>query len=499
MDIRAGVRFAFLVGAVAACSGTANTTANTSDDGSTGGEPDGGLHHEAGQTGQDGSHSAFDGGDGDDGGATDGGLLDGASHDAMGAHDGGMVHDGDLKDGPSPDVSTNDAVANDATADVGVSDAHAHDAGTDSGWVTAVPSGMPQVTNYGGPVLAAPILQSISFSGYDQVTQIDDFVAKIGSTAFWHAALSEYGVGAPTVQSPVHLTATAPTNIDDSAIQTWLAQEITSGKGLMAPSNNALYVISYPATTTVTLMGAVSCMQFGGYHNSVTVSGIEVAYAVLPECSYLGTALQTTTAAASHELAEAATDPHPLSFLPTYGSVDQDHLYMAALLGGGEIGDLCAQWQSSFYMPSGFAYEVQRPWSNAAAVAGHDPCQPELPGEVFFNAVPLLTDTVNINYQQQPFTTLGAQIALGGSKTIPVQLYSDGPIGPWSVSAVGYSSQGPSSDLSFSWDKTTGQNGDTLHLTITVSNIDPNDGGDFFLVQSTLGTTMNSWVGYVSN
>jgi hypothetical protein len=367
--------------------------------------------------------------------------------------------------------------------------------------VAHVPSGMPQVVSYGGPVIQAPVLQSITFPGYDLVSQIDDFVATVGSTTYWGSAVGEYGVGTPTVQPPVHLTTDAPVSIDDTSLQAWLAEQITGGTpGLMAPSANALYVISFPASTTITLLGATSCTTFLGYHSSTMVGGTEVAYAVLPECtSSKMSTLDTVTSAASHELVEASTDPHPLTTTPTYKTIDQDHLYIQALLGGGEIGDLCAPWSSSIYTPGGFAYRVQRPWSNVAVREGRDPCQPELPGEVFFNSVPLLTDTVSVLYGGQTFSTLGAKIAAGASKTIPVQLYSEGPVGPWTVSAVAIDSMGISTDLTFGWDHASGQNGDTLYLTITAGTIDPMFGGDFFIIESTIGSTTNYWVGYVSN
>jgi hypothetical protein len=354
---------------------------------------------------------------------------------------------------------------------------------------------MPQVVDYGGPVLTAPVFQSISFTGYDQVTQMDDFVATIGAQPFWSAAVGEYGVGTPTVQPPVHLTTAAPTTIDDTAVQTWLQTSVAAGGGFMIPTANSLYVISYPSTTTVTLDGLTSCQEFGGYHNSTTINGVNVAYAVVPECDFEGSTLQTTTASASHELVEASTDPYPLSDTPAYADPDDAHIFMAIVLGGGEIGDLCAQWPSSFYTPPGFAYEVQRPWSNVAAAAGRDPCQPELPGEVYFGATPVMSDTVNILYQGQTYPTGGISIAQGASKTVPVQLYGEPGAGSWTVAAANWPNT--AANLSFAWDTTTGQAGDTLNLTITVAAVDPTYGGESFVIESGNGTTTTYTLAYV--
>jgi hypothetical protein len=189
------------------------------------------------------------------------------------------------------------------------------------------------------------------------------------------------------------------------------------------------------------------------------------------------------------------TDPLPLGATPTYASVDPGHLYYPLVLGGGEVADLCAQWPSSFFVPDDLPYMVQRTWSNAAALAGRDPCQPELDGETFFNAVPTLTDTVHVGDSTQNLTTLGAAIAPGASKVVDVILYSEADVGPWTVSALSVPVGG--SNLLFAWDKTTGNNGDTLHLTITVNYLGSSYGGEPFIIESTLGAETNYWLGYV--
>jgi hypothetical protein len=138
---------------------------------------------------------------------------------------------------------------------------------------------------------------------------------------------------------------------------------------------------------------------------------------------------------------------------------------------------------------------VQRTWSNAAVVAGRDPCQPELDGETFFNAVPTMTDTVHVGTSTPAETTLGIAIAPGESKVVEVLLYSEADVGPWNVSATSIPIGG--TNLAFAWDKTTGNNGDVLHLTITAKLVEPTYGGEPFLIESTLGGETNYWVGYV--
>jgi hypothetical protein len=200
-------------------------------------------------------------------------------------------------------------------------------------------------------------------------------------------------------------------------------------------------------------------------------------------------------------MAEAATDPLPMSSQPSYAQVDDAHIYWMRLLGGGEVGDMCAQFPSAFTTFSELPYTVQRIWSNAAAKAGHDPCQPALPGEVYFNAAPVLSDTISTTYFGQPVTVKGVHIPVGQSKTIPLELYSDAPTsGPWKVSVADAASAfgGATALLSLSLDKNTGVNGEKLNLTIKVMAAGKH-GTETFIVQSSLGGQQNLWFGLVGS
>ncbi|HEY3819286.1 MAG TPA: hypothetical protein VGL81_19085 [Polyangiaceae bacterium] len=367
--------------------------------------------------------------------------------------------------------------------------------GGDASWTNAVPSGMPLVVNSGGPTVTSPVFQSVTFANYDLTPSVDDFVSRVGLTSYWLSAVGEYGIGLARAATPVHIAEGGPKNIDDADIQVWLANELAANPALEPPSSGTVYVLFYPSATSVTFAGEEGCFTIGGYHNSIVVDGVNVSYAVIPECvTETATELQTTTSAASHEMIEAVTDPLPLTSTPAYLEVDAAHHFYSVVLGGGEVGDLCAQWPASFFVPDDLAYTVQRTWSNAAVAAGRDPCQPELDGETFFNAVATLTDTVHVGNGALVATTLGVAIAPGTSRTVDVTLYSEGDVGPWTVSAESIPVGG--SSLTFAWDKTTGNNGDTLHLTITANYGDSSYGGEPFLIVSTLGAETNYWLGY---
>jgi hypothetical protein len=367
----------------------------------------------------------------------------------------------------------------------------------DGPWTDAVPGGMPQVLDQGGPVVAAPVFQSITFANYDLTAYVDEFVAKIGSSSYWRQVVTQYGVGPAGSAPPVHIATGAPANIDDVQIETWLAAQITAGAPFASPGAGTVYVVFYPSTSSVTFQGDESCFTMGAYHNNMVVGGVNVPYAVVPECSWATrTALQATTGAASHEMIESVTDPLPVSATPAYLGVDPQHQVFQVVLGGGEVADMCAQWPSSFFVPAGFPYMVQRAWSNSAVVAGLDPCQPELAGETFFNAVPVLGDTVSISDGTNTYSTLGARIAVGASRVLDVNLYSEADVGPWTVQALNVPLGG--SNLDFAWDRATGNNGDTLHLTVTVNSVGDTYGGQAFLLESTLDSETNYWLGYVA-
>lgn len=373
----------------------------------------------------------------------------------------------------------------------------------------------PQVIWGGGPVLTAPKLVPVFFANDDMntVAALTDFDNKIGATNYFMATTSEYGASAAVTLPAVMLTEDAPSQIDDSAIQTWLAGKLDANDPAWpAPDANTLYLIHYPSTTGITqsTQGQVeiSCQEFGGYHNSTQLDaphgGIDVPYAVLPRCPmfYPATAAGTpqteftginaATGPESHEIIEATTDPFPLSGSPAYVQPDENHLYWYVALGGGEVGDMCQAFPHAFNkfldLPS---YLVQRGWSNQAAKAGQDPCVPAIPGEVYFNSATVLNDALKV---PELGTIKGVKIPVGSTGTVEIDLFSAADTGgPWDVSVVDLSNP-PTMDLSL--DRSSGQNGEKIYLTITVNAKDP-QGFAIFQLISSLGQTETLWFGAV--
>ncbi|MGH7284745.1 MAG: hypothetical protein ACRELY_24735, partial [Polyangiaceae bacterium] len=121
--------------------------------------------------------------------------------------------------------------------------------------------------------------------------------------------------------------------------------------------------------------------------------------------------------------------------------------------------------------------------------AGHNPCQPF--STTYFMAAPKMPDTGSIDFGQGfTETSPGVKIALGKSKTIELDLFSDADTGgAWTVSAIDFGSalmSGPA-ELGFAFDQTTGQNGDKINMTITSLKKDPMGFAAFF-IENQLGS-----------
>jgi len=307
-------------------------------------------------------------------------------------------------------------------------------------------------------------------------------------------------VGPLSVGSSIVVTDTPPTTMTVAQVESWLANYLDgTHPEFPAIETNNIYTIFYPESTTISDQSfGTSCVQFGGYHYEAKgAGGKSIVYAVMPRCQSLGgiQGIDALTGGLAHELIEASTDP--LMSNPGFAYVDQDH-FVWNVMPLGEVGDMCAFEPQSYQRLVG-AYMVQRVWSNKAAKAGHDPCVPPM-SDPYFNAAPILTDNVTMDFYGQKITTKGVKVPLHQSKTIAVQLFADGPTSDWTVQAVDstYGTSAPK-ELDFSWDKQSGNNGDTLQVTIT-RTANGQYGGSEFIVYAQKGTTTaNLWFGFVAN
>ena len=337
----------------------------------------------------------------------------------------------------------------------------------------------PSVIYGGAELLLAPKVITVTFPGDTLASELDQFGASLTSSAYWKAVSTGYCESASTcigdgpTGTSVALTTAAGASYTDSSqggastLQTYLQGLISSNK-VPAPDANTIYALYFPASTTITLDGATSCQVFGGYHNSTTVNGQTVVYAVIPECAPQGgglSLLQETTISGSHEVVEGSTDPvNGQTTAGFYLDFSQQSSVGWNNMGGGEIGDLCVDFLGlgqDETTENGFT--VQRIWSVDNAAAGKNPCVPIPAGEVYFNAFPTVSAVV---------------VDVGKSKTIEVDALADGAMSAWSVTPVDMTDQsGQTTYLSFTMPGSTStmygpevqiSSGGKIELTVTM-------------------------------
>jgi hypothetical protein len=380
-----------------------------------------------------------------------------------------------------------------------------HDAAPDGGpFKEAAHDTPPQVVPLNGPVLTAPKVQPVFFTGDDTVqAQAEMFFSQLTGSTYWTTITNEYGVGNITFLPTIVSTATPPTT--DDALQAFIAAN-AGGSGTVsdagsatawpAPDGNTIYAVFLPAGVTLSSGGAVSCQDFGGYHSEGKLSdGVtKFVYALLPRCGTGSTLIDDLTAATSHEFLEASTDPYFYTD-PQYQLTDANHLIWS-YTPGGELGDMCEYVDAAFQRLVG-SFLVQRTWSNMSAAAGHDPCVPVMSGP-YVSASPVLTGMPTLGNT----ITQGITVAMGEQATVEVDLFSDAPSSvDWDLKATDVGSlTGQPTSLSFSWDSTTGNNGDKLHLTITRTAASTSQNPSEFVIGSHInGISVSLWWGYVSD
>jgi hypothetical protein len=367
----------------------------------------------------------------------------------------------------------------------------------------SVPQG---VSGFRPTTLSAPRIVLVSFPGDARADTLEPFVAALGASSYWQSATSEYGVGALEVLPPIRLKQKPPADVKDADIHAWLDDKLANDARFPSNDGSTVYALLYPRNVRVSYPISEtedmhSCVDFGGYHSSFSgADGTVTPYAVIPDCYYAN-----VTTAVAHELVEAATDPYvgqgTLGSIGYY-TVDASHYGWAVVAGGGELADLC-DWQplSSYRDPELMA-TVERSWSNAAMAGFHQPCVPARSTAAYFNSVPRLDNPVVLHDPTGSRRPRGVSIAVGDSRTIPVDLLSDAPTeGPWRVSAYDldqWHSRGHTDPmLRFAFDKQSGVNGDVLQMTITVLKQDPTYLAEPFVIVSRRGHEVNTWVGVV--
>lgn len=349
------------------------------------------------------------------------------------------------------------------------------DHGAPSGTYPAFTPMMGQLRNNGGSILKSPTIITVTWTADDKVAELETVGDTIGTGQYWKDVTSEYGVG-PAVSGEanhVHISNPPPASMSDTELATFVNTNIAKAEGAWPAGTDPVYIVYLPKATSLMLQGKSACSQgIGGYHDSTKVNGVSTAYAIVPRCGQF----DHVTLAASHELAEAVTDPYPRSRPAWSGFRDEDLAWEFFQQFQSENGDACEFYRDSDLAPgdSNLTFTAQRQWSNKSAKAGHDPCVPVFKGEKYFNVTPLALDDIDVNLSSlggDVVTTKGIKVKLGEPRQIPLGFYSDGPLGPWTIKAItgGIAGGRSSGGVDLELDVTEGENGQKAYLTITVN------------------------------
>jgi hypothetical protein len=351
------------------------------------------------------------------------------------------------------------------------------DHGAPSTTYPAFAPAMGQLRNHGGGVLKNPVIVTVTWDSDDKASELETLGDTIGAGQYWHEVASEYGSG-PAVSGDanhVRITDAPPATITDTQLSALVAASLTKDEAPWpVPAGDAVYILYLPSTTQLMLQGKSACAQgVGGYHDSTSVNGKPTAFAIVPRC---GSSFDHVTVAASHELAEAATDPYPRTRPAWSGFRDDDLAWEFFQQFQSENGDACEFYRDSDLAPgeSDVAFTVQRQWSNASARAGHDPCVPAFANTKYFNVTPLGLEDIDVDLSSLgggEGTTKGFKVKVGETRQLPLGFYSDGPLGDWTIKAIngGIAGGRSSGGVDLTLDVTSGQNGHKAYLTVTVN------------------------------
>ena len=349
-------------------------------------------------------------------------------------------------------------------------------------------------------MIATPNIVPIFFGADPDRAAIESFLRALPSSTYWKTVTALYGVGETKVAPSVVVSESLPATLSDGNARAWLETHLDGPSApLGAPDPSAIYVLFVPRTTTFGFGSSVSCKDLGGYHSFTRVGATGIAYALVGRCAHLGglSGLDVVTVGASHELIEAATNPS-IDESPAFGTVDDDHVAWA-MEPGAEVADMCDRFSDAYIKPDDLGFMVERVWSNASAAAGHHPCVPVVPGEVYFNVIPSFDEPVSVKVGNASSPGRGVRVPVGSERTVDVTFVSDGPSDAWEVRAESALERTPTLELSFPDGATArGRNGDVVPLRIR-ARARGTFGGSVIRLTSTLGDRRTIWMGFVAN
>lgn len=318
--------------------------------------------------------------------------------------------------------------------------------------MTAPHRAFPLFTNLGGKTLTHPRVVSVTYASHPLAKTIDAFNDWMVASSWLVDVAKDWGFVDAQHTGHVVLQEQSPAFLEQQDFEASIAQKIDAG-ALPAPAPDTVYAYYLPAGSIITEYQGpkknVGCTDFLGWHElgKATVNGkaYEFQYTLMLTCPALTPKLTDEEAlewGGSHELVESIANADPFG-APAWNMPTNDVASLPwAFLG--EVGDQCEF--SPLYRQGSFV--ATRSWSNTAAKAGDDPCQPTAQGEVYFNVSPDVP---------------AGPIAAGQSIDVMLTGWSSAPAPAWSLQAASKGDLQASVSLSAS----TLQNGE--HATLHVS------------------------------
>ena len=226
------------------------------------------------------------------------------------------------------------------------------------------------VTYHGGPLLqrvrVATLFWGPSWKTSRLPAYFNNFFRALFADGRFMANLAQYSAGGYQIgNGGFAATATdektPPARVTDAQIQVEIEARVAAG-ALPRPEADTLYfVFTPPRVVVVDRNGADSEHDFSGYHDYATVDEV-FAYAVIPYDEQLADG-RLMSLPASHELAEAVTDPQPAP--STLGWYDDQNGEIGdipvSLFAAGQIGQ--EEFVDVLEGSDGSRYAVQKEWS----------------------------------------------------------------------------------------------------------------------------------------
>ncbi|KAJ3014343.1 UNVERIFIED_CONTAM: hypothetical protein HDU68_000334 [Siphonaria sp. JEL0065] len=226
------------------------------------------------------------------------------------------------------------------------------------------------LTNYGGPIIKNVQVRPIFYGNANFQPQTNAFYAGVTQSS-WYDIMAQYGVGRGSAVAGISVTATKSALDDVNDVQALLISMVQAGT--IVPTANTYFPIHFAPGISISQGGQGSCQVFCAYHGTIDISslgkGVQyLYYGVMPDqggscaggCGSNPSTVNNMFSVASHELAEAVTDPGvglATANAPPLAWYDATN---------GEIGDICNAQQGTTVGGDGVTYVIQKQWSNSA-------------------------------------------------------------------------------------------------------------------------------------